>query len=199
MIDPTETLSSDPTLTTGPADRRARSSSGPCKLVVESFHRGPACSQHAPTACPQHAPPCSQRAPARPQHVPACSQHVPSTPPACSEHAPARQEHAPPCFQHAPACWGHLEHAGMYTNLFTFKHIRSVLGRARPPLTRPRSRGMAKSRACLFCESPFSVILGHPGGSCAPKITESGDSQNGQFWTLCVMSGHRHRCAVLRV
>ena len=119
MIDPTETLSSDPT--TGPADRRARPSSGPCKLAVESFHRVPTCSQHAPTACPQHAPPCSQHAPPCSQDAPNMPQHVPST----LEHAdstlqhtsgmPQRSstflgwpQHAPACSQHAPACSQHV-------------------------------------------------------------------------------------------
>ena len=78
------------------------------------------------------------------------------------------------CWEHAGTCW---EHVGSTLGA-CWEHAGSVLGRVRPPLTRPLSRGMAKSGACLFCESPFSVILGPPGIPRGPRITENGDSQN---------------------
>ena len=97
------------------------------------------------------------------------------------EHAEACWGHAGACWERAGrmlgACWNMLgacwEHSGA-----CWEHAGSVLGRARPPLTRPRSRGMAKSGACLFCESPFSMILGFPGVPRVSRITENGDSQN---------------------
>ena len=81
------------------------------------------------------------------------------------------------CWRMLGACWAHagsmLERAGSVLGASS-----SVQVRAPPPVTRPGSRGMAKSGHCLFCESPFSMILGFPGAPRVPRITENGDSQN---------------------
>ena len=97
-------------------------------------------------------------------------------------------EHAGACWGHAGACW---ERAGLMLGACwsmlgacwehlraCWEHAGSVQVRAPPPVTRPGSRGMAKSGDCLFCESPFSVILGPRGTPGSPRIIENGDSQN---------------------